>query len=230
MAAFDVAGELVLDAPVAPQSCQAAASACACAGEVLGLEPYELLFSAGQRREWAYRIEEGAICVFRLGPHGFRDVVEFAVQGDLVGLGCLDRHVDSAEAVDCARVSLVSLDEVHELARQDVRVRARLEQAISREIELRRDSMVAAGRRAPLERVAALLSVIYSNNCREGREPTLVPDTLECGIVADMLGMSVEALAGHLVELSRLGLVRPSACGGLRLLDVGKLEEMAQHV
>jgi CRP/FNR family transcriptional regulator len=229
MAAFDASVELLLlEAPAGASSCQAAARACA--GGVQRLEPYELLFSAGQQRQWAYRIDEGAICVFRLRPDGLRDVVEFAVQGDLVGLGCLDRHIDSAEAVDCARVSLVSLDEVHALARHDARVRARLEQAIAREIELRRDSMVAAGRRAPLERVAALLAVIYNNNCREGREPTLVPDTLECGIVADMLGMSVEALAGHLVELSRRGLVRASACGGLRLLDVGKLEDMARHV
>jgi CRP/FNR family transcriptional regulator len=229
MTAFEAAGELtLLEVPGEAASCQAAAAR-ACSGQVLQLEPYELLFAAGQRRQWAYRIEEGAICVFRSHPDGPRDVVEFAAQGDLVGLGCLDRHFDNAEAVGCARVVLVALDDVHEMARHDERILARLEQAIAREIELRRDSMVAAGQRAPLERVAALLVVISSNNRREGREPSLVPDALECGIVADMLCMSLEALADNLVELARRGLVEPSSYGGLRLLDVATLEDMAER-
>ena len=78
-------------------------------------------------------------------------------------------------------------------------------------------------------RHGALLAVISSNNRREGREPLLVPDALECGIVAEMLSMSVEALADNLVELARRGLVEPSPCGGLRLLDVATLEDMAER-
>ena len=235
MTAFDAHGDLGLLDPRADRGIQAKSSragvhADGVAGAVRSLEPYELLFVAGQRREWAYRVEEGAICVFREGTDGQREVVEFAVQGDTVGLGCLDIHFDSAEAVGCAKVRPVPFDDVHDTAIRDSRMRARLEKAVAREIAARRDAMVAAGQQAPLERVAALLAVISANNRREGREASVVPDALECGVVADLLGMSVPALASHLVELARRGLVEPSACGGLKLLDVAGLEAMAAKI
>jgi CRP/FNR family transcriptional regulator len=64
-------------------------------------------------------------------------------------------------------------------------------------------------------------------NANEGRDPTMVSDSLECGTAATYLGIDVEALANALSELGRLGLIEPSPARGLRLLDLDALRRLA---
>ena len=95
------------------------------------------------------------------------------------------------------------------------------------DFELRRRSLVRSGSRKPLERVASLLVAISRNNSYEGRDPTSVPDALTSGFIADLFGMSVGLLADLLVELAAHGLVQASPTSGLRLIDIGALERLA---
>jgi hypothetical protein len=77
------------------------------------------------------------------------------------------------------------------------------------------------------QRLAALLTAISHNNAYEGRDPELVPDALRCGFVAELLGVGVPQLAELLTSLEQLGLVAPAPDGGLRLVDVRALEDLA---
>jgi CRP/FNR family transcriptional regulator len=63
-------------------------------------------------------------------------------------------------------------------------------------------------------------------NAYEGRDPTLVTDSLKCGVVAGYLNMTVDQLAAQLAELERRGLIEP--CDrGLRLKNLDALERLA---
>jgi hypothetical protein len=75
-------------------------------------------------------------------------------------------------------------------------------------------------------RVAALLASISQNNAYEGRDPAIIPDTLTSGFVADLLGLSISALADALVQLERLGLIAQAEGGALKLLDRPALERL----
>jgi len=78
----------------------------------------------------------------------------------------------------------------------------------------------------PLARVAALLISISRNNSYEGRDPSVMPDALTSGFVADLLGIDISELATLLVELNRRGLV--DTCGStLKLKDMPALERLA---
>jgi Crp-like helix-turn-helix protein len=78
----------------------------------------------------------------------------------------------------------------------------------------------------PLARVAALLVSISRNNSYEGRDPSIMPDALTSGFVADLLGIDIDELATLLVDLNRRGLVE--TCGStLKLKDMPALERLA---
>ena len=78
----------------------------------------------------------------------------------------------------------------------------------------------------PLARIAALLISISRNNGYEGRDPSVMPDALTSGFVADLLGIDIDELATLLVDLNRRGLVE--TCGStLKLKDIPALEGLA---
>jgi hypothetical protein len=79
----------------------------------------------------------------------------------------------------------------------------------------------------PLARVAALLVSISRNNGYEGRDPSMMPDTLTSGFVAELLGLDIGSLAVILVDLRRRGLIDSDASSALRLKDISKLESLA---
>ena len=68
------------------------------AGEVRTLAAGEVLFREGDPRNYVYRVETGALCLFKLRADGSENVIEFAFPGDLVGIGYLDSHATGAQA------------------------------------------------------------------------------------------------------------------------------------
>jgi hypothetical protein len=78
----------------------------------------------------------------------------------------------------------------------------------------------------PLARIAALLVSISRNNGYEGRDPSVMPDALTSGFVADLIGVDIDELATLLLDLSRRGLVE-SGPSNLTLKDIPGLERLA---
>jgi len=79
-----------------------------------------------------------------------------------------------------------------------------------------------------VERTAALLVVLSRNNGYEGRDPSIIADDLHCGLVADMLGIGIDTLAGVLVDLERRELVEWRQDGGLHLKDIDVLDRLSE--
>ena len=104
---------------------------------------------------------------------------------------------------------------------------ARLADAIEREIEFLRQSSVRFSRQNPLGRLAAFLLTLSRENEQEGRDPTMLMQSLQCGVVADFLALSVERLGSLLVQLERRGLIETCVPQGLRITDTAALESLA---
>jgi CRP/FNR family transcriptional regulator len=193
------------------------------------LERNELLFEMGDLKTNLYRIETGALCIYVAHPDGAREIIEFALAGDLVGMGFLERHATNARAVIDTKVSCLALDEIDHLTAGDARAKSRFDDAVEREFAFRRDHVSNEGRVRPLVQLAAFLIAVSRQNEDEGRDPTIIDDTLECAVVAGYLGLSVESLESVLVELEELGLVQPAPRHGLRIADMERLEALADE-
>jgi CRP/FNR family transcriptional regulator len=189
----------------------------------------ELLFETGDLKTDIYRVETGALCIFTKRPNLTTEVIEFALAGDLVGMGFLERHATSARAAVDTKVKCFPRDAMERLTGDDVRAKARLDDAVQREFAFRRDRLVNAGRARPLVRLAAFLIAVSHRNGEEGRDPMLIDDTLNCAVVADYLGVSIDMLALLLVQLETRGLVRPASKYDLRIVDLDRLEALASE-
>ena len=68
------------------------------------VEAKELLYAEGDAISHVYRIETGAIALFKVLADGRRQVMGFAYPGDLIGLGIEHEHAMNAQAVKATRV------------------------------------------------------------------------------------------------------------------------------
>jgi CRP/FNR family transcriptional regulator len=208
------AGSAVIDAPES-------------AGMRRTLAPHEILFKEGEARSHVYRIESGTVCVYEPHQNGKRSVIEFAVPGDLIGFGYLRSHTQTARATTQAQVTCLPLSAIDDVVKDDPRAEAKLEEAVERDFRILRNSLVKSARVKPVARVAAFLVTLSQGNKREGRDPSIISDSLKCGVVADYLSLSIELLSSILVALEERGLIEHCPPLGLRLKDTGALEKLA---
>jgi CRP/FNR family transcriptional regulator, anaerobic regulatory protein len=92
----------------------------------------------------------------------------------------------------------------------------------------RTDADTAAIFNSAVERTAAFFVVVSRNNGYEGRDPAVITEDLHCGLVAGMLGIDIDMLAGVLVELKSRGLVDASTTGGLELRNIDALDQLSE--
>ena len=194
---------------------------------VRALASNELLFSLGDPKTHFYAVKSGALAVYEPRWNGHQAIIEFAFPGDLVGLGFLQTHTCSARATGETRVQCLPLSAQDHLFADDPRAQATLADAIEREVEFLRESCVRFSRQNPLGRLAAFLLTLSRENEHEGRDPTILVQPLQCGVVADFLAHSIDRLGSLLVQLEQRGLIEPCAPQGLRLTDLEALEGLA---
>ena len=185
----------------------------------------EMLFQAGERRT-LYRVERGAICHYVLWADGRHDVIEFAFPGDIIGLGHLQSHVSTAQAMVDTVVSLVSEEEFEDAVGTDDRLSFRLAAAVEREFDHLRDRALHATRPNPTAQVANFLLALSAVNGPEGRPRDVISDDLTAGFVAERLDISIEKLAGALLDLKKKGAVRETPAG-LEIVDPATLQRLA---
>lgn len=193
------------------------------------LERNEILFEAGDLKANLYMVETGALCIYTSDQNSKTDVIEFALAGDLVGMGFLERHATNARAAIDTKVRCFALDALHTLAASDERTQSRFDSAVRREFAYRRNLLVDAGRSNPLVRLAAFLIAISQQNAQDGRDPMLIDETWGSAVVADYLGISVDHLGTALVQLEKQGLIQPAAEHRLRIADLARLEGLANE-
>lgn len=187
------------------------------------------LFRAGDPRTHLYRVESGAICLYETRRTDRQSVIEFLFPGDYVGLGFLEKHHLSARALLDSTVTYVPIDALADVARSDPRAQAKLAMSVEREFEARRDELCNAGQRRPIERVAALLVTSAHTNVQQGRPAELIKDSWKCGVIADLLQLTLDDLSAILIELQRRGLIE-AAGEDLRLTDIAALEVMIDGI
>jgi CRP/FNR family transcriptional regulator len=185
------------------------------------------LFKEGEPRTSVYRVEKGVVAVFERCITRPANIIEMVGQGDYLGLGCLEQHRDNARAVVDSVVSVLPRSEFALLAEGDPKLIQKQDKAIARDFEYGKMLANDRGRSAPIESVAAFLVAVSRQNAHEGREPTIVSDSLKCGIVTSLLNLDISTLSRALLELQGMGLVEQCPAAGLYLKDIKALERIA---
>ncbi len=195
--------------------------------ELLCLDASDYLYQEGDLRAHVYRVEQGAIAVYekRLGRPN--QVIEIVGRGDFVGLGCFERYRDNALAMESTLLTCLDEQEFIALAERDPSLRKQQADAIHRYFERRKAAILNGYPSTPVEALAAFLASVSRQNVHEGRNATIVTDSLKCGAVANLLGFDIETLGKALLDLENKGLIQEGSNGQIHLLDLERLERLA---
>ena len=164
----------------------------------------------GQADQSAYVLAEGWVCSYRLLPGGGRQIVDFQIPGDFLGLRTiLYRSAgQSIEPLTKVQASVVSGSDLMDVFARNPRLGTAVLWAASRDDAMVVEHLVGIGRRNALERTAHLLLEL-------GARLTLVGMATKSGydcplsqyLLADALGLSAVHVNRVLRELREDGLL-----------------------
>jgi CRP/FNR family transcriptional regulator len=191
------------------------------------VEAKEFLFAEGDAFSHLYRIETGAIALYKVLSDGRRQVMGFAYPGDLIGLGVEGEHVMNAQAIKPTRVRCLPVTWLRQAAAKDPMLGFKLYEALAKELAATRDLMLTTGQRSAVERVAGFLLALSRRNDRNGQDPTSFELPMTRTDIGDFLGLTIETVSRTFTKLKALGLIELPHCNHVRLLDTDELASLA---
>ena len=191
------------------------------------VEAKEFVFAEGDAASHVYRVETGAVALFKVLVDGRRQIVGFAYPGDLVGLGAEGAHVMNAQAIKPTRLRCLPVSGLHRRVVQNPSLGFKLYQAVARELASARDLMLTTGQRTATERVVSFLLAFSRRNQRNGRDPKVLELPMTRTDIGDFLGLTVETVSRTFTKLRALGLIELVHSSEVKLVDIEALEGIA---
>ena len=188
----------------------------------------EHVFTEGDPRSSLIRVENGAICLYKVMPDGRRQVLGFAYPGDLIGLGSADTHQYNAQATKQSRLRSLPWIRIRNMAQHNPVFGLKLYEAISQELAAAHDLLLTTGQRSAAERVAAFLLAMSRRNSRQGQNPAVVDLPMTRTDIGDFLGLTIETVSRTLTKLRRQGIIDLPQSARVELIDIDALEALAE--
>ena len=175
----------------------------------------ENIFSSGERAGQAYRVEFGAVRVYRLLANGRRQILAFHFGGNWFGLQNEDRRRSTAEAIGVTGIMSVSLQENPDIWQG--LLPAVLENFLSAE-----EHQLVIGRQSAVERVAAFLLEMSDRSGHSLKFELFMPRV----DVADYLGLTIETVSRSLTKLKTKGIIRLQGARGIEIVEHRTLQRL----
>lgn len=162
---------------------------------IITLEPNDTIYAPGQIRRATYRVEYGAVRIYRLLASGRRHICSFEYSGDVFGFEGGIKHTFFAEAINQTHLSALST--IGETIQDDAG-------PWLQSMERTQRNLLVLGYRDPVERVAAFLCDLEA---RQGSNGTIVLSMPRADI-ADHLCLSIETISRVFTYLRVKGLIK----------------------
>lgn len=180
------------------------------------------IFGQGDPATIVYRVLKGAAVSYRLLKDGRRQVTEFHVAGDFLGLEAGLEHRTTADALGGATLASVRRADLAKLAATDSGLARALWQMSVRAFQRSEDHAMILARQGATERVAAFL-LDYADRLGE-TEAIDLPMTRQD--MADHLGLTIHTVSRTLSLLQQQGLIDVRGSRHARLVRRDLLERM----
>jgi CRP-like cAMP-binding protein len=189
------------------------------------------IIRAGQDSPELYTLYSGWAFRFKTLPDGRRQILNFLLPGDLLGLqaAMFDAAQHGIEALTDVELCLLPRHKIWHLFGQMPELAFDVAWLGAREESRVDENLLSAGRRSAAERIAALILILY----RRADALALTEDRtfafpLSQQHIADALGLSLVHTNKTLARLRRMGMYT-QANGSLTLTNPRILERVAQH-
>ncbi|MDK1491427.1 helix-turn-helix domain-containing protein [Sinorhizobium sp. 7-81] len=175
----------------------------------------ESIYHSGERAGRAYRVEFGAVRVYRVLANGRRQILAFHFGGNWFGLQNEDRHRSTAEAIGITGVKSITLTE-------DLHTWQGLLPAVLESFLSAQEHQLVIGRQSAVERVAAFLVEMSDRSGHSHRFELFMPRV----DVADYLGLTIETVSRSLTKLKNKGVIRLHGARGIEIVDYRALQNL----
>lgn len=192
------------------------------------IDAKEHAFAEGDTRTHLFRVEKGAICLYKVMPDGRRQVLGFAYPGDLIGFGSLPEYQFNAQATKPTQLRLLSWNTVQHTARHDAALGLKLYEAISNELAAAHDLLLTTGQRSAAERVAAFLLAMSRRAERNGQDSAVIDLPMTRADIGDFLGLTIETVSRTFTKLRQQRIIDLAQSARVQLVDIEALEELAE--
>jgi len=175
------------------------------------------IYAQGSLAGALYRIEYGAVRIFRLLADGRRQVVAFHVAGETFGFEARAMHSFFAESIVPTGLTTVAIEETGHGTPELM--------ALALESMVRaQEHLLVVGKQNALEKVAVFLVDLYE---RQGAEGTIdLPMTRTD--IGDYLGLTIETVSRSFSKLRSMGVIRLKSARAVEVLSLTKLRMISE--
>jgi CRP/FNR family transcriptional regulator len=212
---------------IAPIQCANKLDGCFAEAPARQLKANEPLFAEGDCKLNAYKIESGAVLVYKILNDGMRQIVSFAFAGDIIGLETGDEYAYDAQTLATTRIRSIPVVSLWRRAAGDPALTKELVEALSREITDARDHLLTIGRLCATGRIATFLLALARRNARRGLDAANLVLPVRRSDMADFLCLSVETVSRSLTELKVSHVISLRGWRQIRIQDRAMLERLA---
>jgi CRP/FNR family transcriptional regulator, anaerobic regulatory protein len=189
-------------------------------------EPGTTVFAQATMATSFFSVLEGVLRLYKLLPDGRRQIIDFALPGDFLGLAGSPQYEFSADAIGPVLLCQFSRASFARFSENRPRFLRRINELAGRELTRAQEHMVLLGRRSAEEKVASFLIGWRDRLAGIGRAGEVLPLPMGRLDIADYLGLTIETVSRTFTKLERDGIIR-ILTGGISLLDVARAEALS---
>lgn len=184
-----------------------------------------IVFSEGDDAVGVFEVVSGTLRLFKVLIDGRRQILGFVTGGQLLGLAPHQEYLCTAEAVTPVILRRYQRPAFERRIDEEPGMARRLLAAMANELRMAQDQMLLLGRKSAPEKVASFLLSLAVHGDGDCDDHVDLP--MGRGDIADYLGLTVETVSRTFTRLKNDGLIALPTPASVRILDGGKLEELA---
>jgi CRP/FNR family transcriptional regulator len=155
-----------------------------------------------------YVLTRGSACLYKMLADGRKQIVGFALPGDLLGSPVSDRYLFSVDSISEVTARQLLRGPLLTSLKANPNALYFMLEAASQETDAARDHMLLLGRGTAEERFAEFIISWRARVGRRGALANLVPLPMSRRDIADFLGLTIETVSRLLTKLERENVIR----------------------
>jgi CRP/FNR family transcriptional regulator len=194
------------------------------------LPPRMLIYREASAAHWVFAVVEGSVKTYRELPSGKRTVSAFLFKGDLFGLAEAGAYLNTAQAITGVTLYRLPLVDLTVLLKHDPDLQFQFLAKITHELRESQRRAILINRKDAAGRLAMFLLLMCAHSTGAVSPHGTVALPMSRSDIAGFLGLSLEAVSRAAGELERRGLVRFENRNLARIVDMRRLESLANRL
>ncbi len=195
---------------------------------MITLKRGQVIYSEGEDAEYFYKLVTGSVRTVKLLSDGRRQVCEFLLPGELLGLDSRGEYYFSAEAVTKTTLIRYARHNVETLIEEDTEVAQQVRMLASHDLQDAYERMVLMCHKSAQQRVAWFLLDMADRSGTSDDSFVVLPMTR--ADVADYLGMALETVSRVISNLKRKGIIALENVNRITFIDRNLLERTCGEI